>query len=677
MKLSKTELRRFLRIISQKCNKCVSILFHLRIMRRKVWWKALIVFIIVISSQIHFTQNSSAKKPDFFFDLDFEVLYLDRVGELGNLIKQDLKEIGINASFESRYYIGFTAPPKIPGDFSGLIDTISGNHLVTPYFYYDENGYWSNIFFSPKTFPSDVPYLIDSMQKLNECRTQINYTHQILKFREWQDLASDKVLLVFPLFDETKFTFTWNNIRGFNHCWGISDSLPYVYFDGMHENQRSIEELNLYDYLVNSEYSLRNSHIDEDEMNAFILEPLLKMTPDRVPTKRGLIKDWEYIEENHIKFYLRENLYWSPSYNLTYPEGKSGNLPLMLGLKNNETSDGLNQRITAFDAVFTLLLHANTRNDEYNDFLPFVKKMYVDPHNNLAFHMKFDYNNISANNRHFRSIWEDLNTFCLPEFFLNSTNTDLTFSTGGIKTWGLYENISITPQWFAYFNFPFGCGKYYINYRIPHEKIVLLKNPYWHGVGAIDGNQIEITINKIRFLRTPKIESFENGNFDIISGSRSKFLKYEKYPNFECYSKPLESQFAIVFNLYRENLGKENNFEYLTEPGKEEYTKALAVRKAIAYAINRGRINEEVFNGTYFLSKGLISQKYSSWVSENSAYNYNLTEAWEWMEAAGFYKDSLKTNAFTSIFSPLLILILVVRLIKRKRFNQVRREITR
>jgi ABC-type transport system substrate-binding protein len=614
---------------------------------------------------LRIVQSSSAKKPDFFFDLDFECLYVDRVGELGNLIKQDLKEIGINASFESRYYI-WSPPPKIPGDFSGLVDTISGNHLVTPYYYYDEEGYWSNIYLSPKSFPSDVPYMIDSMQKLNECRTQMNFTNQILKFREWQDLASDKVLLVFPLFDTTQFIFSWNNIIGFNHCWGISDSLPYMYFDGMHENQRSTEELNLYDYLANSGYSLWNPYIDEDEMNTFILEPLLKMTPDRVPTRRGLIKDWEYLDDNHIKFYLRENLYWSPSYNLTYPEGKSNNLPLMLGLKNNETSDGLNQRITAFDAVFTLLLHANTRNDDYNDFLPFVKKLYVDPHNNLTFHVKFDYADISVDNRFFRSIWEDLNTFCLPEFFLNSTNTELTFSTGGVKTWGLYENITITPQWSAYLNFPFGCGKYYINYRIPYEKIVLLKNPNWHGVGAIDGNQIDIAINKIRFLRTPKIEAFENGDFDIISSSRSKFLKYINNSNFECYSKPQESQFAIVFNLYRENLGKDSNFEYLTEPGKEEYTKALAVRKAIAYAINRERINDELYNGTYFISKGQVSQKYSSWFSDNSAYEYNLTKAWEWMEAAGYHKDSLKASMFKTIFSPLVILVLIILMKKRR-----------
>ena len=643
-------------------------------MTRKVWWKALFVFVIVISSQIHFTQNSYAKKPDFFFNFDIELRNTENTQKIADLIIEDLKQIGINATSFVRYY--FIPPPKIPGDLDSILDETGGRNLLHPYYYFDENGHW-NYFYSWREFPYDVPYMVEGMEMLNELKNQTNFDTQIASYKEWQEFTLDNILLVLPLIDPKRFIFTWSNLKGLNQQWGISDSLPYMYFEGLHENQRAIDELNLHESF--SYYGSLNpvsKYIFEDQVYTFFMEPLLKLTPDKIPTKRGLIEDWEFIDENHLKFYMRDNLFWSPSYNITNYDG-TGTPPLMGGLKYNETSNGYNKKVTAYDAVFTLLFHANAENDDYNEFLSYVSELYVDPSNNLTFHLKTDFNNIPANRESVKILWEDLQVFCLPEFFLNSTNTTLTYSSGGVGTWGLYEDIWETQEWKTYGVSPFGCGKYNIHYYNPYEKIILNKNPNWHGIGALDGMSKEITINKIRFLDTSETEGFETGELDIITAhsyyyyAKKELEKFLSDSNFVSYSTFSGNQYGIVFNLYNDIIGNISNFEYLTDPGKENYTKALAVRKAIAYAINRERINEEVFNSTYSLSQSLVSQKYSSWVSDNSLYDYNLTEAWEWMEVAGYRQDSLRANMYKTIFSPLVILILVVTLKRTKRSYQI------
>ena len=638
-------------------------------MFRKVWCKTTLLFLIIISSQIHFTQNLHARKPDFFFNLDIELGNIESAQKIANLIIEDLKEIGINATSQVRYY--FVGQPKIPVDLDALLDETGGRNLLNPYYYFDENGYWGNFYTCWQDFPYQVPYLNESMVMLNQLKNQTNFNNQKTDYKEWQEFALDKILFVLPLIDQKKFILTWNNLKGLDEQWGISDSLPYLYFEGLHENQRTENELNLHESF--SYYDTLNpisEYIFEDQIYTFFMEPLLKLTPDKKPTKRGLIEDWEFIDDNHIKFYLRDNIYWSPSYNITNFDG-TGIPPLMEGLKNNETSDGSNRKVTAYDAIFTLLYHANTENDEYNGFLSYVKELYVDPYNNLTFHLKTDFNNIPANRESVKNLWEDLNVFCLPEFFLNSTNTTITFSSGGIRTWGIYEEIWETDVWNTYRISPFGCGKFDIDYYIPNEKIVLSKNPNWHGIGAIDGNPREINISKVRFLDISETEALESGELDIIIAHSYYYYKKKHFSefladsNYVLYSTFSGGQYGIVFNLHYD-IGTASNLEFLTEEGKEDYTKALAVRKAIASAIDRQKINEEIFNGTYYQSQGLISQKYSSWLSENT-YDFNLTEAWEWMEAVGYDKETLRTNMFLMIFSPMIILMLVVILKTKKR----------
>ena len=384
-------------------------------MIRKVWWKALFVFVIVVSSQIHFTQNSNAKKPDFFFDLTLEMMYPPSVQKIVSHVIEDLEEIGINASIYPKGYF-IWGPPKIPGGSGCLFDRTFDNIIHTPYYYFHENGYWSSSYYSSKDFPETVPYMVESMEKIDEFLSQIDIDTQISKHKEWQDFALDKILLVLPLFDSHRFAFFWNNLKGLDYNWGISDSLPYIFFEGLHDNQRTVEELNLYKEL--SHLGIVNpitEYFFEDEINTFFMEPLMKLTPDKIPTNRGLIRDWEFLDENHIRFQMRDNIFWSPSYNITDYDGKSGWPPLMTGLKNDETSNGDNIKVTAFDAVFTLLKHANTEGDGYNKFLPHVRELYVDPYDNLTFYMKIDFNNVLTRNQPYNLLWEDLQVFCLPE----------------------------------------------------------------------------------------------------------------------------------------------------------------------------------------------------------------------------------------------------------------------
>ncbi|GAH92759.1 unnamed protein product, partial [marine sediment metagenome] len=50
----------------------------------------------------------------------------------------------------------------------------------------------------------------------------------------------------------------------------------------------------------------------------------------------------------------------------------------------------------------------------------------------------------------------------------------------------------------------------------------------------------------------------------------------------------------LGFNLKRPFIGGADNYEYSMQPGKEEYTHAVDVRKAICYSIDKINIDEQI-----------------------------------------------------------------------------------
>ncbi|MCG3260882.1 MAG: hypothetical protein H7644_14100, partial [Candidatus Heimdallarchaeota archaeon] len=187
-----------------------------------------------------------------------------------------------------------------------------------------------------------------------------------------------------------------------------------------------------------------------------------------------------------------DDIWWNPSYNSTDRDANSVPLTdvptgeLMLGLKNGEYSDGTNQQVTAKDAVFTYVAWANDVVSESTSYHEWISDIYVDPVDELSFHVHIDGDPDSVEIEPFADMWAMLPWNVLPEFFLNSTDPTVTYTVGGVETTGLYANIILTDQWVAFSTSAFGCGKFSLDYSIKNSVTVMERYDGWYGKGAID-----------------------------------------------------------------------------------------------------------------------------------------------------------------------------------------------
>jgi len=142
-----------------------------------------------------------------------------------------------------------------------------------------------------------------------------------------------------------------------------------------------------------------------------------------------------------------------------------------------------------------------------------------------------------------------------------------------------------------------------LDYYVENLITVLQASPFWFGVGAIDGTAQDLDIKTINVRVILDVDAalaeFKAGKLDIMDMKSfpEERKEMETDPRFEVQSA-LRSYITFMgFNLRRPFIGGDDNYIFLTEPGYEEYTKALAVRKAIAYAIDREEINNVLHDG--------------------------------------------------------------------------------
>ena len=94
----------------------------------------------------------------------------------------------------------------------------------------------------------------------------------------------------------------------------------------------------------------------------------------------------------------------------------------------------------------------------------------------------------------------------------------------------------------------------------------------------------------------------------------------------------------VFFNLKRPFIGGADNFVWLTDPGKTEYTKGVAVRKAISYAVDREEINQVVGDGEWLISHSVLYPFTAFYYYDDIApkYSRDLELSQEWLAAAGY-----------------------------------------
>ncbi|GAI02784.1 unnamed protein product, partial [marine sediment metagenome] len=280
--------------------------------------------------------------------------------------------------------------------------------------------------------------------------------------------------------------------------------------------------------------------------------------------------------------------------------------------------------------------------------------MWVDENDKQVFHLLIDGNPNTLELEPYAPVWSLLNVPLMPEFFLNSTTSTVTQTISGMNMTGFDENTVESDVWKFYSYSAFGCGKYMLEFWNRNYETVLKASPYWHGEGIIDGTAQDLDIDTfiMRVIpdKTSDIAEFKAGKLDIL---RTKYKSQIEFvwedSRFEMHISQDDKMDVLYFNIRRPFVGGDFNYEYLEAEGKTNYTKGVAIRKAICYAIDREEINQMLFDGGSLISNSpIIPIQYYYYTDFPIKYSHNITKAEEWLIAAGFEIDLPTTTTETT-----------------------------
>ncbi|NPD89898.1 MAG: hypothetical protein HGN29_14385, partial [Asgard group archaeon] len=188
---------------------------------------------------------------------------------------------------------------------------------------------------------TEIPYGNESEQLQNLAISTSDPDEGFNALDDWCKLLMDKILPFLPCFGPRMYNAIWSNIEEYDMRWGLAESSPYMNYNGYHEMQESLDEFNFADSMFQDLNPLSSDDDASDFIISLITEPLLIWSPDNAPLKFGLIVDWEQIADDHFKFYMRDNIFWNPSYNITLNHDDSMPIessPFMYGLKGEHSN---------------------------------------------------------------------------------------------------------------------------------------------------------------------------------------------------------------------------------------------------------------------------------------------------------------------------------------------------
>lgn len=191
-------------------------------------------------------------------------------------------------------------------------------------------------------------------------------------------------------------------------------------------------------------------------------------------------------------------------------------------------------------------------------------------------------------------------------------------------------------------------GAYKIESYTPSQRVVFRRNPYYWRKDS-EGNQlpyIERVVWQIVESSDTTALQFRSGGLDVVEVSPENFslLKHEeKRGNFTVYNGgPRLTQTFISFNL---NKGRRKNGQPIVDPIKSRWFNNLAFRQAIAFAIDREKMLNNIFRGVGTVQNSPIGSESPYYLSPEEGlkvYNYNPEKAKKILLQTGFKYNSKK-----------------------------------
>ncbi|MGD1867356.1 MAG: ABC transporter substrate-binding protein [Phormidesmis sp.] len=184
-----------------------------------------------------------------------------------------------------------------------------------------------------------------------------------------------------------------------------------------------------------------------------------------------------------------------------------------------------------------------------------------------------------------------------------------------------------------------GNGPYTIKRFIPGERIVFQRNPYYWEKGPNGESQpyIEEVIWPVVSSQDAQFVRFRSGDADLMSVTPDNFSlikQDEEQGNYTVYNGgPTTTRLFMTFNL---NKGSVNGVP-VVDPVKSAWFSSVEFRQAVAYAIDRETMLNNIFKGLGELQNSQIAPQ-SPYFAESGlpVYDYNIEKAKELLVSAGF-----------------------------------------
>lgn len=178
------------------------------------------------------------------------------------------------------------------------------------------------------------------------------------------------------------------------------------------------------------------------------------------------------------------------------------------------------------------------------------------------------------------------------------------------------------------------------------QRLIFRRNPHYWRKDA-EGNQLPY-IDRIiwQFVESTDTQllQFRSGDLDIMGDSRPLRSEYysllkreEQRGNFQVQNGGPWS--GILYLAFNQNRAQNKSGQPIVDPIKSRWFTNLAFRQAVAHAIDRTRINTNIFRGLGVIQNSPVSVQSPFFLSPKDGlkvYDYDLTKAKELLTGAGF-----------------------------------------
>ncbi|MHA1126928.1 MAG: ABC transporter substrate-binding protein [Candidatus Heimdallarchaeota archaeon] len=585
------------------------------------------------------------------------------------LLQEQLKEIGINLEFghfcwigciqggyfQSYFDIGFVN--LYYEDFSNALYVASQKDKIRGYpdFYsmYGENGsgnyagYKTSMDFDKDLQTGKNEWYLNEYQKM----FPFNSIERIQHYWDWQNYLMDKILPCYPTAAIKSNTYYWDELLGYNETKGMVQSWNDIYWSEPHEGQQNINELVMIDYFAENLNPINQSVHDRASafVNDLILEPLAWFDSDKTMYPH-LANNFVFLNQTHLRLQLRENIKW---------QNDSDNL------FNDEYFD-------AEDVYFTYFVKKYL--SEKKNTYQWIKDMKII--NQKTLDIFIDDNPDTIANDPNPDVVNYLDDLILPEHYLNQTQL-----ADGITP--DYNHLS----WEKFNEHCFGTGRFQIeSVQQGYQTAFNIFDEGWHLNETITSDPLldwtnrfgsqpatleKLIINTYNY-EVEEITAFQNGEADLITKPTWKDFSSSliESEEFNYQTDTYYSLNMFIFNL-RESRGTMiNSMEPC--PNDPNTTKGLAVRKAIAYAINADEMNEMTYSETNLRTYYPIYEKMGMWCNPDIIkYDYNLEKAKDYMRMAGYtYPEDTTLVGIDFPISLLIILSEIAVIIGLRKYRR-------